>query len=78
MRVVQQGAQRMQQRKEVSPELDSELQGHIGRHLKAAYEDILSQPVPDRFRQLLEQLDRQEGDAEPNQEDEHDGQVLRP
>jgi hypothetical protein len=38
-------------------EIDSELQAHIGRHLKASYDDILGQDVPDRFRDLLEQLD---------------------
>jgi len=67
----------MQQRKDASPELDPELQGHIGRHLKAAYEDILTQPVPDRFLQLLEQLQEQESDADSNQEDKYDGEVLR-
>ena len=39
------------------PEIDSELQAHIGRHLKASYEDILSQDVPDRFVELLAKLE---------------------
>ncbi|WP_225873951.1 NepR family anti-sigma factor [Terrihabitans soli] len=43
------------------PEIDSELQAHIGRHLKASYDDILSQDVPDRFRDLLSQLEAKEG-----------------
>ncbi|HVV93575.1 MAG TPA: NepR family anti-sigma factor [Hyphomicrobiales bacterium] len=43
--------------------MDPELQAHIGRHLKAAYEDILNQPVPDRFRQLLDQLSESEGSS---------------
>lgn len=40
-----------------SPEIDSELQAHIGRHLKASYDDILGQDVPDRFLDLLKQLE---------------------
>ncbi len=44
------------------PEIDSELQAHIGRHLKASYDDILSQSVPDRFLDLLSQLEAKTGD----------------
>jgi len=29
---------------------------HIGRHLKAIYDDVLKQPIPDRFLDLLIQL----------------------
>ena len=43
---------------EHGPQIDSELQTHIGRHLKQAYDDILAQDVPDRFVQLLQQLDQ--------------------
>jgi hypothetical protein len=50
----------MSQRKDQAPEMDTELQAHIGRHLKAAYEDILSQDVPDRFLQLLQALETSE------------------
>lgn len=32
-------------------------QDHIGRQLRAIYDDLLSQPVPDRFLELLRQLD---------------------
>jgi hypothetical protein len=46
----------MGRRKDSAPEIDQELQAHIGRHLKAAYDDILNQSVPDRFLSLLEQL----------------------
>jgi hypothetical protein len=45
------------------PEIDSELQTHIGRHLKASYDDILGQEVPDRFRDLLQQLEAKEKDS---------------
>ena len=55
--------------------MDAELQAHIGRHLKAAYEDILNQPVPDRFHQLLEALDKRE--AKPSDEGSNDGKAFR-
>lgn len=38
--------------------LAQDIQRHIGRQLKAAYGDVLSEPIPDRFRLLLEELDR--------------------
>lgn len=44
------------------PEIDPELQAHIGRHLKASYDDILSQSVPDRFLDLLSQLEAKTSD----------------
>lgn len=50
----------MTQRKNDS-ELDTDVQAHIGRQLKAGYVDILNQPVPDRFLELLAELDRREG-----------------
>ena len=34
---------------------------HIGRHLKAIYDDVLQQPIPDRFLDLLNQLDDEPG-----------------
>ena len=37
--------------------LAPEIQAQIGARLMAAYDDVLQQPVPDRFRQLLEDLD---------------------
>jgi len=68
------------------PELYSELQGHIGRQLKAVYDDILSQPVPDRFRELLAALGEKESvrgnDAPKNdaekKEGSNDAKTLRP
>ncbi len=38
--------------------LDPLLQAHIGRQLRALYDEIVQQPVPDRFVQLLEELER--------------------
>jgi hypothetical protein len=40
---------------------ESMVQGHIGRQLRALYDDVLSQPIPDRFLDLLRKLD--EGSA---------------
>lgn len=41
-------------------QLDTDVQAHIGRQLRAGYVDILNQPVPDRFLELLAELDRRE------------------
>lgn len=41
--------------------LDRETQLKIGEGLRAMYDDIVKQGVPDRFVDLLEKLDRQEG-----------------
>jgi hypothetical protein len=66
------GAQQMQHppggreppgsQKEAKPALLPQLQDHIGRQLRAVYDDVLQQPVPDRFRELMEKLDRASGD----------------
>lgn len=42
-------------------ELDPQTRDAIGEQLKNAYADILSEPVPDRFRELLDRLEA--GDA---------------
>lgn len=36
---------------------DADLQAHIGRKLLEVYDEVLAQPVPDRFLQLLDALD---------------------
>ena len=41
--------------------LAPDLQAQIGRRLMALYDDVLQQPVPDRFRQLLNELDQKTG-----------------
>ncbi len=38
---------------------DDEVHSHIGSRLKAYYDQVLTQPVPDRFENLLRQLDEQ-------------------
>jgi hypothetical protein len=31
---------------------------HIGRELRALFDGVVAEPVPEKFRQLLEQLER--------------------
>jgi hypothetical protein len=55
----------MNEQNEPAGGVDGELQAHIGRKLKAAYDDILGQPVPDRFLELLKALEeREQGQAD--------------
>ena len=39
------------------PSLDRGVQDHIGSKLRAMYDDLRGQPVPDRFLELLGNLD---------------------
>jgi hypothetical protein len=41
-------------------QLPVELQGQIGQRLREAYNELVSEPVPDRFVQLLQQLKQRE------------------
>lgn len=41
-------------------QIEPDVQAHIGRQLRAGYVDILNQPVPDRFLELLAELDRKQ------------------
>lgn len=45
---------------ELEPSVDQKIQGHIGRKLRAVYDEMVQQPVPEKFRQLLEELERRE------------------
>jgi len=38
--------------------LEPDLQAHIGRQLRAVYDGVVNEPVPDRFLRLLEELER--------------------
>jgi hypothetical protein len=40
------------------PGLDRAIQARIGDNLRAMYDELLQQPVPDRFRDLLGQLEQ--------------------
>jgi hypothetical protein len=42
------------------PVVGRDIQSHLGRTLKASYEDMVRQPVPDKFHQLLKELERRE------------------
>jgi hypothetical protein len=42
--------------------LEPELQAFIGRQLQAAYDEVLNEPVPDRFLALLQQLEHDKAD----------------
>ncbi len=41
-----------------STALGSDIQAKIGQHLRAMYDDVVRQGVPDRFLDLLSQLDK--------------------
>lgn len=38
----------------------ADMQAFLGRQLRAVYDDIAKQPVPDRFVELMKQLDSKE------------------
>jgi hypothetical protein len=40
--------------------LQVQLQAHLGRNLKAVYEALVQEPVPERFLKLLDKLERKE------------------
>lgn len=44
--------------KKSPPALDPLVQSHIGRRLRSMFDEVASQPVPDRFLNLLDQLER--------------------
>jgi hypothetical protein len=37
---------------------EADLQAHIGRQLRAVYDEVVNEAVPDRFLRLLEELER--------------------
>jgi hypothetical protein len=39
------------------PKIDRVTQTRLGDQLRAMYDDLVSQPVPDRFKDLLERLE---------------------
>lgn len=41
--------------------LDGDVEAHIGGRLRAMYDSVLREPVPDRFMDLLRQLDTKMG-----------------
>jgi Anti-sigma factor NepR len=49
-----------QDRKAPRGMLDRSLQAQLGRQLRSIYSDIASEPVPERFVKLLEELEDRE------------------
>ena len=43
-----------------NPKLDTTSQKRIGDQLRAMYDELVQQPVPDRFKSLLEQLEKKD------------------
>ena len=44
------------------------VESHIGKQLKAVYDDVLNQPIPDRFLDLLSQLESKTGSKESGEQ----------
>jgi hypothetical protein len=40
----------------------AELGEHIGRSLRTMFQDVVAEPVPERFQKLLEELERKSDD----------------
>ena len=38
--------------------VDPRIQTEIGKHLRAIYDDVINEPVPSRFMELLEKLEQ--------------------
>jgi hypothetical protein len=54
--------------------LSTDLQAHIGSRLRAYYDGIVREPVPDRLLELLKQLEQTEKEAgRPGGDDESPG-----
>ena len=45
--------------RETEPSLGGDIRGKIGQQLRDMYDDVVAQGVPDRFVDLLNQLDKQ-------------------
>jgi len=41
--------------------IDAKIQERLGRQLKALYDDVVRQPVPDRLLDLIAQLEEKKG-----------------
>jgi hypothetical protein len=50
----------------MSLSLDGDVEAHIGGRLRAMYDSVLREPVPDRFLDLLRQLDTKIDDQPAN------------
>jgi hypothetical protein len=52
--------------KDVKPKggLNAEIQSRIGHQLRAMYDDVVRQGVPDRFAEMIRKLDGAEAEAQ--------------
>lgn len=57
-RVIPEGS--LSDKLESDPKLDNTSQKRIGDQLRAMYDDLVQQPVPDRFRNLLDLLEKKD------------------
>ncbi len=53
--------------------LNAEIQSRIGHQLRAMYDDVVRQGVPDRFAELIRKLDTPEGGTGGDQTAKPDG-----
>ncbi len=44
--------------KGAAPQIDPRIQREIGKHLRAHYEDVVNEPIPDKFIELLQKLEQ--------------------
>jgi hypothetical protein len=42
-------------------QLDAKLQAYLGKKLRLQYQELVNEPVPEKFRKLLDELHRKEG-----------------
>ena len=55
------------QRNKTKGRLGRDVQSKIGQQLRSMYDNVVSEGVPDRFNEMLRQLDQQQ--AQPDQKD---------
>ena len=55
------------QRNKTKGRLGRDVQSKIGQQLRSMYDNVVSEGVPDRFSEMLRQLDQQQ--AQPDQKD---------
>jgi hypothetical protein len=41
--------------------LDQEIQGRLGQKLRTLYQELVNEPIPDRFVKLLNELEKRKG-----------------
>lgn len=59
------GAARTRKNDVKTAKLGREVQARLGQQLRAVYDDVVNQGVPDRFAELLKQLDNKDNKDRP-------------